>query len=333
MKYRCRHKWTPEDIDYLRRSYGVIPTLEIAAHIGVGEGSIFFQAQKHGINQRSIRAWSEVDMEYMREHYGRMPNPELAAKMSRSVSSITTMARKLGVANRYKTWHRWTAEQLDYLVTHWGKMSSKDMSAQLGLSVQTIDARASKLGLRNKPTPAQAPQPLPQQEKPREDIAPVQAVAHKGGRVHQWTGSEMAYLQAHFPKEPTRQVAKALGLSETCVSAKACRLGIVKTLEFRGRDKGSRSKARVIDPRKDVILDEKPTRKKKDCEIWDDKIERRCRERYHRLMEIERIFDDYDMNGYPGGVDIDALAREHKQLVSQLSSFTVPERYRIDVNV
>lgn len=93
MKYRGRHKWTPEDIDYLRRSYGVIPTWEIAAHFGVGEGSIFYQAQRHGINQRSIRAWSEVDMEFMREHYGRMPNPELAAKMSRSVSSIMTMAR------------------------------------------------------------------------------------------------------------------------------------------------------------------------------------------------------------------------------------------------
>lgn len=51
-----------------------------------------------------------------------------------------------------------------------------------------------------------------------------------------WTEEKLAYLREHYPTEPANDIAEVIGCTDTAVSWKAKRLGIMKSPDFNKYD-------------------------------------------------------------------------------------------------
>lgn len=100
-----RHTWTPADDALLRAGYGVRPTREIAAEIGVSENATGRRAQKLGL--RIAPFWTPERLKELARLYASLSAQECAEVMGCSLHSIVHAVQRHGLRKS----HDWIVER------------------------------------------------------------------------------------------------------------------------------------------------------------------------------------------------------------------------------
>ena len=90
------HKWTAEEISFLRENYVTMSTADLATHFGVTKDQVKSAAGNHGIKGKR-RNFTEADLTYIREAYPDTSTEIVAKNLGRTVLAIYGIATKLGL--------------------------------------------------------------------------------------------------------------------------------------------------------------------------------------------------------------------------------------------
>lgn len=106
----------------------------------------------------------------------------------------------------------WSADDIKLIKRRYGKKPLAEIAATLGRSEGAVRAQAFRLGLKLPKWPNVSPKRPP-------DIKPVR---HRST----WTKKELNYVQAHYGKTPTREIAAKLARMQSAINMAAQALGL-----------------------------------------------------------------------------------------------------------
>ena len=152
-KQAPKHKWTPEEIAYLKQWYGVAPTKRIAAHFGVNVLAVYHAREKYlgppAKPRAKKRAWTEAEDDCLRREYRQTKASArlIGLKLGRTEAAVRRRCGQLGLAGRSTDYKRkpWTPED-DALVRQWmdaGKTYDQ-IGKRLGRTMQAVRIHANR---------------------------------------------------------------------------------------------------------------------------------------------------------------------------------------------
>jgi hypothetical protein len=100
-KLEYLHHYSPEDIEYLKKSYANTSWEELTFMLGRDRDSITNKACKLGLRRKEREStWSSRDIEYLEENYSAMTAREIGEKLGKSRFSVYHKAGKMGLRKR-----------------------------------------------------------------------------------------------------------------------------------------------------------------------------------------------------------------------------------------
>ena len=112
--------WSKDEIEYIKETYTIIPTREIAKHLGRSYHSIRLRAQILGIIRPNWN-WNKKDVCFLKENYGILLNEEIERLLNRSKFAIRLKANELGL-NGIRAGERschWKGDSAGYTALHY----------------------------------------------------------------------------------------------------------------------------------------------------------------------------------------------------------------------
>jgi DNA-binding CsgD family transcriptional regulator len=193
-------RWTPEEIDLIKKLCPVKSCTAIARQLGRSIGSVSMAISKIRQREQEIPAyrtedWSEEDCAFVKENIGKLSLEEIAQKLGRSVYAVERTARKMNCIR--KDWYAWSKQEIRELKSLFPNHSMPEMADILGRSLYAVMAKIKELGLK---------------------------------KLKAWTDKDLAILKKYFPIEPCTQVARRLNRSATTIFNKAHQLGLRKSI-------------------------------------------------------------------------------------------------------
>lgn len=259
---RTRQRWTAEEDEYLRASFGTAPSSEIARHLGRTRSAVAQRALKvlllprKGVRPSGAK-WEPGSDAFLQSNYGGIHTKEIAATLHRTVSAVHSRAHILHLTRRTIRGPRrpWSVEDERYVLEIYGKVSRAELEKQLNRTPAAISARASRprWGLA-------APRRSRNDWSPMEDAVlrsgygktPIQSISHALGRTmcsiysrahklgltrpttmasrRDWTSEEDNCLRAMYGKVRPEEIARKIGRTRPAVYHRAERLGLVSVV-------------------------------------------------------------------------------------------------------
>lgn len=87
--------WTPEQLDYLEKNYGKIPTKELANHVGKKVSAVIQYANKNGISAN--RYFSDKEIEFIEKNIRRMNYTDIDKALNRPIGATKRYCYKNGI--------------------------------------------------------------------------------------------------------------------------------------------------------------------------------------------------------------------------------------------
>lgn len=207
---RTRHRWTPEDDDYLRASFEITSSGEIARRLGRTRSAVGQRASKVlQLRRRPSRPrgadWEPDATAYLRANYGGMRTKEIADNLRRTASAIHSRACKLGLTRgTVRGPNRpWTPEGEGYVLQNYRKLPTELIAQQLNRTPHAITGRA---------------------------LSPRWGAAARIRSRKIWTSTEDAALQSAYGKCPTQSIGQVLGRTAGSVHSRAHKMGLTRPL-------------------------------------------------------------------------------------------------------
>lgn len=156
-----RHKYTNEDIEFLRENYPKGDWDEIMKRFpDVSRHAINSKMHKLGIsfdnkNKTSSKnfdyngrtKWAESEDDILIAMYSTYPIDEVVKFLpNRTKSAITLRANKLGLLSYYKKENLWTDEQKQYIIGNWELEPDKIMAKKLNKTFRAVKSQRELLG-------------------------------------------------------------------------------------------------------------------------------------------------------------------------------------------
>lgn len=157
-----RHKWTEEELDFLRDKYSVGDWNAIFERFpNVTKGSIQCVCSKNDIrfnnktsNQNIINAaknrkkWTQDEEQIIIKYYSEIPIDEITPMLpQRSRDAIILRANALKILSFEKLQQLWTDSDKEFISKNWMTMSDKDISIAINRTQRSIKWMREKLGL------------------------------------------------------------------------------------------------------------------------------------------------------------------------------------------
>jgi hypothetical protein len=189
------NEWTNEEIKILRKYYRQKGAKYVAERLGRNHDTVMAKAAKLNVRYKGIRPWKAWEDNFLRRHYDDRKNVSIARTLKRSVPSITARAKKLNLSGARPSY--WSEEDENILRTMYPdrRNSLASISRLINRSPYAILLKAQTLKLR----------------RPQKD--------------HMWTKEEHRYFVQHRKTKTYREIAQALGLTESAVGHHASRSG------------------------------------------------------------------------------------------------------------
>ncbi len=181
-------KWSPKDIDFLRRHYKKMTFPDIAATMGRSCASVAVKAECLGL--KKIKVWTAEEKELLGKSYPGRTLKGLGDTFGCLEGVVSYQAKKMGISKKLRLW---TDAEIKYLRENYGLMSSAQLAKYIGRSPRTVQVKASALGLI---------------------------------KQRRWTEKEMQYMRRHYKGTKAAAIAKLLGKSVGAVRAWAFRMGL-----------------------------------------------------------------------------------------------------------
>ena len=149
--------WTEQDIEYLRRHYGIMSRKQLAEALGRTVNTVQDRACKLGLTRQHTpsKRWSKKEEEFLRQQVGRMTKEELARKLGRSYNSVAGKIQMMGLSGSRSAGGRggkgkvWSGEEEDLLRQKYATESIEELARLLGRSVNSIRGKIRMMGLHN----------------------------------------------------------------------------------------------------------------------------------------------------------------------------------------
>lgn len=156
-----RHKYTKEDIDFLKIYYPIGDWDRIFERFpDVSKQSIFSKMSKLKIPynnkvfkdnenyKNKKKKWTEEEVEIIKNNYSNYDIDYVQSLLpNRSKNAIILMANKIGVLSYNKTNAIWTAEEEKYIIDNWELEPDKVMAIKLNRTFRSVKWRREELGL------------------------------------------------------------------------------------------------------------------------------------------------------------------------------------------
>ena len=157
-----RHKYTSEDIEFLKENYPLgnwneiekrFPNLSIhAINSKMHKLGISFdnknKTSSRNFDYKNRTKWPIDEDAIIRNMYSVCPTEELMKFLpTRSKSAIILRANKFGLVSFYKANNSWTEEQKQYIVNNWELEPDKIMAIKLNKIFRAVKAHRELLGI------------------------------------------------------------------------------------------------------------------------------------------------------------------------------------------
>ena len=219
---RRRGRWSSEEIDHLRRHYGLRTEERIARDLGRSLKSVRDMAAKVFEARARRGAWSGEEIEKLREYVGASPTEVIARVIGRSVTDVERQIEQLRAVRRSG---RWSHDEIQRLRRVYGQRTDEDLVVILGRSVESIRRQAARYAL-------------------AKDKAFVRRLKGASStRMPRWTEEELDQLRELYPAESNLEIARRLSRTVKSVVSKAHHLGLKKD-EERLREMGRQNVSR-----------------------------------------------------------------------------------------
>lgn len=118
-----KKKWLPEEDEYLKHNYRVIPIEDIMKTLDRNKGSIMKRSQYLKLSE-TIKRWSEEEENYLEENWGMLSIKSISKKLGRTEAAILLKANKLSLGEQ--------------IIANGYYLTPKDISEILNLNVRII---------------------------------------------------------------------------------------------------------------------------------------------------------------------------------------------------
>ncbi len=193
--------WAKDDIAYLRKNYGKIPTKDIASHLNRSYSAIKAAAIKYKVtSEKTGVTWTEDMVAYLKENYNSKTRVELSQILGVSRTAISCKANALGIQKGYQS--IFTPEMDEVLKRDYDKKDKYEIAKELNMTPNQIASRASYLGISKR--------------KLDKDI---------------WSEDKVFFLKDNYKTMDRNEIAKHIGVRPEQVTQKAYKLGLRKERE------------------------------------------------------------------------------------------------------
>ncbi|WMY72568.1 hypothetical protein RHD99_13870 [Buttiauxella selenatireducens] len=140
-----RTRWTLDELSYVERHYGQIPTKAIADRLGRTVVAIRLTAKSLGIS-KTMKFWTEDEKHVIRTRYARGEGVTQVSKLlpDRKRKSIFVKAREMGVRSA----RLWSDEEIAILKQYYAGIGVKVSSLLPGRTVDSVKLKANILKLK-----------------------------------------------------------------------------------------------------------------------------------------------------------------------------------------
>jgi hypothetical protein len=143
----CRkdQPWTTQEIDYLRESYGSVPTREISAKLDRPLWQVKRTIYKLGL-RAPRRRFTDAEKEFVRAMYAELEASEIADALNTTLSSVYQLARRLEMPRKVKRYAPEEIAGMEALIRE--GLTDAEVSRRTGVSREWVsDIRNNRLGL------------------------------------------------------------------------------------------------------------------------------------------------------------------------------------------
>lgn len=221
-KPRKRGRWSSEEIEHLRRHYGLRTEERIARDLGRSVKSVGEMAAKVFESRTRRGAWSAEDIEKLKEYLGASTTEVMGRVLGRSVADVE---RQIEVLRAVRRSGRWDHDEVQRLRRIYGQRTDDDLAVILGRSVDSIRRQAARFAL----------------AKDKAFVRKLKGASST--RMPRWTEEELDRLRELYPAESNLEIARQLSRSVKSVVSKAHHLGLKKD-EERLREMGRQNVSR-----------------------------------------------------------------------------------------
>lgn len=195
----------PEEDAYIRKHYAIMPTTDIARHLGRLLIVVEKRARALGLpKEQSYRSrevlWSPKEDALLRRLHPTMTIKEIAARLKRPVGGVSYRAYTLGLRRRPDGHRKWMAKEDAYIRKHYATTNYDTIANHLKRTVNAVTGRVQALGLTK--------------ERPK---------------VQRWTVEEDRILRKLFGTIPQWEIARKLNRKPGSVYARSGELGLSGT--------------------------------------------------------------------------------------------------------
>ena len=104
-------KWLNEELDFLKKNYGVMPIDELCEYLGRSKPSIIHKADREDIT--APRQWSDEEIQYLKDNYKTHTYKQLSEHLNRTKSAIDLKINRLGLVKSQYTYNHSFFKNID----------------------------------------------------------------------------------------------------------------------------------------------------------------------------------------------------------------------------
>ena len=206
-----RGRWSRDDLERLRETYGLVKDELIARELGRSVASVRRMAQSLFSGSVRSGAWSDEDVAQLKRYLGATPISTLARVMRRTVQDVERKVAELAKTRRGSSWSHEEKAKFKRL---YGTRTDEHMAAILSRDIESVRAMAKRLCL------AKDKSFLRRQNRGEQTT-----------RMPRWSTSELALLEKLYPSTSNLEIAQRLDRSVKSVVSKAHHMGLKKDVE------------------------------------------------------------------------------------------------------
>jgi len=221
-KPRRRGRWSNEEVEHLRRHYGLRTEERIARDLGRSVKSVGEMAAKVFESRTRRGAWSSDEIDQLKEYLGASTTEVIGRVLGRTVADVERQIEHLRGVRRSG---RWSHDEVQRLRRVYGQRTDEDLAVILGRSVESIRRQAARYAL----------------AKDKAFVRKLKGASST--RMPRWTEKELELLRELYPAEANLEIARRLSRSVKSVVSKAHHLGLKKD-EERLREMGRQNVSR-----------------------------------------------------------------------------------------
>ncbi|EAN5887710.1 hypothetical protein ABS953_003141 [Salmonella enterica] len=228
-------------MEYVEKSYGKLPTQQIADFLGRGIPAVRAMALKLGVGRTGAKPWSPAEIAIVKKYYSHGAGIVMVQTLlpHRDKESTRKQAAKAGVTDA-RDWH---PDAIKFLKEHYGHMNVEDIATILNKTVSAVRNRATVLKLGKVRLRKWTPEEnaiLTSQYANSDNLNEIHALlphrsrraiatqATKLGlkRARAWTSEELCILRQFYPVQGRKIVAMLLGRTVNSVHRQAEKQGL-----------------------------------------------------------------------------------------------------------